>query len=193
LRSGEHRGRFFPGEIQRRRGEPDGGRKVEVWIDGKKMSQQLKQAFSYYSFLDASYGLSTGKHNVTVFSAAWDNLLEKFSFPLTVGSSTCAFPASVEVNISSPLNNAIVGSSVLAWASGTVTGTAARTEVMEVWSMEPRRRQTWGRTLKTTLSLASGTHKFTYFIVNTAGQKVATEGVRDRAVIRGLFSGEGRP
>jgi hypothetical protein len=28
-----------------------------------------------------------------------------------------------------------------------------------------------GRTLKATLSLASGTHKFTHFIVNTAGQK----------------------
>jgi hypothetical protein len=144
------------------------GRKVEVWIDGKKMSEQRKHAFSYYSFLNASYSLPAGKHNVTVFSAGWDTLLEKFSFPLTVGSSTCAFPASAGVNICSPLNNATVGSSVLAWASGTVTGTAAR---MEVWVDGTKKATASGRTLKTTLSLASGTHKFTYFIVNTAGQK----------------------
>jgi FG-GAP-like repeat len=144
------------------------GRKVEVWIDGKKMSQQLKHAFSYYSFLNASYSLAAGKHNVTVFSAGWDNLVEKFSFPLTVGSSTCAFPATAGVNVCSPLNNATLGSSVLAWASGTVTGTAAR---MEVWVDGAKKVTASGRTLKTTLSLGSGTHKFTYFIINTAGQK----------------------
>ena len=33
------------------------GRKVEVWIDGKKMSENLKQSFSHYSFLDASYNV----------------------------------------------------------------------------------------------------------------------------------------
>ena len=144
------------------------GRKVEVWIDGKKMSPQLKHAFSYYSFLNASYSLAAGKHNVTVFSAGWDNLVEKFSFPLTVGSSTCAFPSTPGVNVCSPLNNATVGPNVLAWASGTVTGTAAR---MEVWVDGAKKATAPGRTLKTTLSLGSGTHKFTYFIVNTAGQK----------------------
>jgi hypothetical protein len=49
---------------------------VEVWIDGNKMGEQLKPAFSYYTFLDASYNLAAGKHNVTVYSAGWDNLLE---------------------------------------------------------------------------------------------------------------------
>jgi hypothetical protein len=60
------------------------GRKVEVWIDGKKMSEQFKHAFSNYSFLNASYNLSSGKHNVSVVSAGWDNLVEKVTFPLTV-------------------------------------------------------------------------------------------------------------
>jgi hypothetical protein len=144
------------------------GRKVEVWVDGKKMSEQLKHAFSHYSFLNASYNLSAGKHNVSVVSAGWDNLVQKFQFPVTVGSSTCAAPATAGVNVCSPLNNATVGSSVLAWASGTVTGTAAQ---MQVWVDGAKKATASGRTLKTTLSVASGTHKFTYFIINTAGQK----------------------
>jgi hypothetical protein len=145
------------------------GRKVEVWVDGKKMSQQLKGAFSYYSFLDATYQLSNGKHTVTVFSAGWDNLLQEFTFPLTVGSTICASPSAPGVNVCSPLNHATVDSPVLAWASGTVTGTVAR---MEVWVDGVKKYTTYGKnTLKTNISLGSGTHKLTYYIVNTAGQK----------------------
>ena len=145
------------------------GRKVEVWVDGKKMSQQLKGAFSYYSFLDATYQLSNGNHTVTVFSAGWDNLLQQFTFPLTVGSTTCASPSSPGVNACSPLDHATVDSPVLAWASGTVTGTVAR---MEVWVDGVKKYTTYGKnTLKTNISLGSGTHMFVYYIVNTAGQK----------------------
>jgi hypothetical protein len=145
------------------------GRKVEVWIDGKKMSQQLKGAFSYYTFLDATYQLSNGNHTVTVFSAGWDNLLQEFAFPLTVGSTSCAFPSAPGVNVCSPLNHATVDSPVLAWASGTVTGTVAR---MEVWVDGVKKHTTYGtNTMKTNLSLGSGTHTFVYYIVNTAGQK----------------------
>jgi hypothetical protein len=145
------------------------GRKVEVWIDGKKMGAQLKPAFSYYSFLDASYNLAAGKHSVTVYSAGWDNLLESLSFPLTVGGSTCAPPSSPGLNVCSPINNSTDNSPALGWASGTVTGTIAR---MEVWVDGVKKSSTYGsNTLKTNISLPSGTHKFTYYIVNTAGQK----------------------
>lgn len=145
------------------------GRKVEVWVDGKKMGQQLKGAFSYYSFLDATYKLSNGNHTVTVFSAGWDNLLQEFTFPLTVGSTTCPSPSSPGVNVCSPLNHATVDSPVLAWASGTVTGTVAR---MEVWVDGVKKYTTYGKnTLKTNISLASGTHTFVYDIVNTMGHR----------------------
>jgi hypothetical protein len=148
------------------------GRKVEVWIDGKKMSEQLKHAFSYYSFLDASYNLAAGKHNVTVYAAGWDNLLESLSFPLTVGSSTCAPPSSPGVNVCSPIANSTDNSPVTAWASGTVTGTIAR---MEVWVDGVKEGSTNGvNTLKKSLALASGTHRFDYYIVNTAGTKWET-------------------
>jgi hypothetical protein len=145
------------------------GRKVEVWVDGKKMGEQLKGAFSHYSFLDAAYQLSNGNHTVTVRSAGWDNLLQKFTFPLMVGSTTCASPLSPGVNVCSPLNHATVNSPVLAWASGTMTGTVAR---MELWVDGVKRHSTYrNNTLKTNITVGSGTHTFAYYIVNTEGQK----------------------
>jgi hypothetical protein len=145
------------------------GRKVEVWIDGKKMAEQLKHAFSYYTFLDGSYSLAAGKHNVTVHAAGWDNLIESLTFPLTVGTNSCPPPGSPGVNVCSPINSSTDRSPVTAWASGTVTGTIAR---MEVWVDGVKRDSTYGsNTLKTNISLASGMHHFTYYIVNTGGQK----------------------
>ncbi len=147
------------------------GRKVEVWIDGKKASESLK-GWSHYSFLDAKYSIAPGSHTVTVFSAGWDNLLQRLTFPLVVGSNTCPVPQSPGVNVCSPLNNATVNANVLAWASGTVTGTIAR---MEVWVDGVKKFSTFGsNTLKTNLSLSSGPHKFVFYIVNTAGQKWKT-------------------
>jgi hypothetical protein len=145
------------------------GRKVEVWIDGNKMGEQLKQAFSYYSFLDASYSLSNGKHKVTIFSAGWDNHLESVTFPLTVGSTTCLPPSSPGLNICSPLNDSSITGTVLAWAGGTVTGTIQR---MEVWVDGVKKFSSFGSpTLKTNLAVASGPHTIGYYIVNTAGTK----------------------
>ena len=145
------------------------GRKVEVWADGKKLGESLKDTFSYYSFLDRSFNLTSGSHMITVYSAGWDNLLESVTFPLTVGTNTCAPPGSPGVNVCSPLNNSRVNSPVLAWAAGAVTGTIAR---MEVWVDGVKKYSINGsNTLNTQIALDSGSHLFTYYIVNTAGQK----------------------
>jgi hypothetical protein len=144
------------------------GRKVEVWIDGKKASENLK-GWSHYSFLDTKYSIAPGSHTVTVFTSGWDNLLQSMTFPLTVGSTQCAPPPAPGLNVCSPLNNATINGAVLVWASGTVTGTIAR---MEVWVDGVKKFSTFGsNNLKTKLSLASGSHKFAFYIVNTAGQK----------------------
>jgi hypothetical protein len=144
------------------------GRKVEVWIDGEKAGEELN-GWSHYSFLDSTFNLANGSHTVTVFSAGWDNLLESTTFPLTVGSSQCAPPASPGLNACSPLNHSALGSSVLAWASGTVDGTIAR---MEVWVDGVKMISTHGSgTLKQSVSLAAGPHTLVFYIVNTAGEK----------------------
>ena len=81
-------------------------------------------------------------------------------------------PHSPGVNVCSPLNNATVNANVLAWASGTVTGTITR---MEVWVDGVKKFSTFGsNTLKTNLSLSSGPHRFVFYIVNTAGLKWKT-------------------
>jgi len=58
-------------------------RKVEVWVDGHKVAEQL-DGFSNYTFMDQSVTVGTGSHQVVVYSAGWDNWLEKTSFSLNV-------------------------------------------------------------------------------------------------------------
>src|SRR5882724_7256823 len=95
------------------------GRKVEVWVDGKKMAENLK-GFSHYSFLDATLKLAPGTHRVGIFTAGWDNLVQQymwtggpgFTFPLTVKSTTC--PVDVGIIVCSPLNDTTLKSPVRA-------------------------------------------------------------------------------
>ena len=58
-------------------------RKVEVWVDGKKLVEQL-DGFSHYTFMDKTEPLAAGSHQVTIYAAGWDNWLEKTSFTLKV-------------------------------------------------------------------------------------------------------------
>jgi len=58
-------------------------RKVEVWVDGHKVVEQL-DGFSNYTFMDRSVTLASGSHRVVIYAAGWDNWLEKTSFALTV-------------------------------------------------------------------------------------------------------------
>jgi FG-GAP-like repeat len=58
-------------------------RKVEVWVDGKKVVEQ-RDGFSHYTFLNKSMAISSGSHNIIIFAAGWDNWLEKKLFSLNV-------------------------------------------------------------------------------------------------------------
>lgn len=58
-------------------------RKVEVWVDGVKKYEQL-YAFSHYAYLDTSLTLAKGTHAITIFSAGWDNSVQKRSYSITV-------------------------------------------------------------------------------------------------------------
>jgi hypothetical protein len=145
-------------------------RTAAVWVDGKKVAEQLTHAFSNYSFLDASVALAAGSHAVTIFGTGWDNTLQQKSFTLTVGSGgTCAAPTAAGVHICQPAGGATVSSPVAIQAASTVTGKFDR---MEVWIDGVKKyTETSGTTLNTTLSLAAGSHRFGVFAVNTAGTK----------------------
>ncbi len=147
------------------------GRKVEVWVDGKKLGEELKHAFSYYTFFDGTFNLAAGQHSVTIYSAGWDNLLERQDFPLTVGSNICPAPASPGVNVCSPISNSTI-TGVQVQASAKVTGTIAR---MEVWVDGVKKFSTYGiNTLNTNVAAPPGPHRFDFYAVNTAGAKWET-------------------
>lgn len=144
------------------------GRDMELWIDGAKVDENLKQTYSHYSFLSATEALSTGEHTVTAYEVGWDFSLESTTFNLNVGSSTCPPPSSDGLNICSPVHDSTVGSPVLAIASGKVSGTMLR---MEVWVDGVKEYSTFGSdTLKTSLTLVPGWHMFTFYAVNTEGE-----------------------
>lgn len=147
-------------------------RKVAVWVDGKKMAEQLTHAFSNYSFLDKSLSLSAGSHKISIFGAGWDNTLQKKTFTLTVGSGgggSCSAPSSPGVHICTPANGSTVSSPVSVSAAADVTGTIAR---MELWVDGVKKyTESSGATLTASIALPAGKHKFGVFAINTAGQK----------------------
>ena len=148
-------------------------RDMELWIDGAKVNENLKQNYSRYSFLNAKVPLSSGTHTVTTYSVGWDYTLTSTTFPLYVGSNTCPPPSTDGLNICSPIGTArgfsTVTSPVLAYASGNISG-AGNIVRMEVWVDGVKEYSTFGsNTLKTELTVPSGQHKFDYYIVSSVG------------------------
>ena len=154
------------------------GRKVEVWVDGAKKAEQLKQQFSRYAFLDANIALAAGTHNVSVYVAGIDNLLQKKSFTFTVGSSsgTCTQPTTTTATvICSPANGSSVTSPVSVQARG-----GSSVTFMEVWVDGTKRFQTSGNDLSTSLTLAAGSHHLSVF--GKSGSTVLSKAVSDFTV-----------
>jgi hypothetical protein len=146
-------------------------RTVAVWVDGKKVDEQLPHAFSNYSFLDASIPLAAGSHAITIFGTGWDDTLQQKSFTLTVAGSggSCSAPTSPGVHVCAPANGSTVSSPVVVQAAANITGTLTR---MEVWVDGVKKyTETSSKTLGTSISLAAGSHRFTIYAVNTAGTK----------------------
>ena len=144
-------------------------RTAAVWVDGKKVAEQLTHAFSNYSFLDASLALSSGSHAVTIYGTGWDNTLQQKNFTLdVVGSSSCPVVGN-GVNLCSPLSQATVSSPVTVEATSAIPGKLAR---MEVWIDEVKKyTETTSSSLTYTISLPAGSHRFAVFAVNSTGGK----------------------
>ncbi len=147
-------------------------RTAAVWVDGKKVTEQLAHAFSNYSFLDASVPLAAGNHAVTVYGVGWDDTLQQKSFTLHVAGSgtSCSAPSTAGVNVCAPVTGSTVASPVQVVASSTITGTLAR---MEVWVDGVKKySETTSKSLNTSLALAAGSHRFDVYAVNKAGTKL---------------------
>ncbi|UWZ84996.1 FG-GAP repeat domain-containing protein [Occallatibacter riparius] len=143
-------------------------RDIEVWVDGNKIADQLKQAFSNYNFVDTTATLAAGQHHVDVYAKAWDSEVRSTSFDLTVGSNVC--PKNGEnINICSPILHSTLPSTVTAYARG--TGDPSGITRMELWVDGAKRYSTYASdTLKTQVILTPGIHTFTYYEVMASGQ-----------------------
>jgi hypothetical protein len=144
-------------------------RKIEVWIDGAKKLESLRN-FSHYAFLEGALALANGTHNVTIYAAGWDNLLQRKDLTLTVGSGgggggTCANPSvSTAISICAPASGSTVTSPVHVSAVG---GSAIT--FMEVWVDGNKPFQTSGNHVDTDLILATGSHTMTIYGRNSSG------------------------
>ena len=58
-------------------------RDIEVWVDGKKLAEQI-YGFSQYAYLDRSVSLTPGTHRVGVYAAGWDQSTILKTFTVTV-------------------------------------------------------------------------------------------------------------
>jgi hypothetical protein len=84
-------------------------------------------------------------------------------------STACSAPPSAGVHICAPASGSTVSSPVLVQAASTVNGTIAR---MELWVDGVKKYTSLSsKQLNTSVSLASGSHRFAVLAVNTAGQQ----------------------
>ena len=84
-------------------------------------------------------------------------------------AAACSAPSSNGVHICAPTSGSTVSSPVAVKAASTVSGTIAR---MELWVDGVKKyTATSSKQLNTTISLAAGSHRFSVFAVNIAGQK----------------------
>ncbi len=146
-------------------------RKIELWVDGKKVAEQHNVWSHYGWFYYSTESFDSGTHNLSVYAADIDNHLERYDFSFTgsASSSSCSAPASASVHVCSPINGYILSSPANVTAAATITGTLAR---MEVWVDGVKKySETTSTTLVTAVALNPGYHRFDVYAVNTAGVK----------------------
>jgi hypothetical protein len=143
-------------------------RKMELWVDGKKVAEQFHAWGSRAWFNLTGTSLASGTHRGVIIAADIDNRRQQAVFNFTVGGAACLIPSTPGVNICSPASGSTVSSPVQVQATSKVTGTLAR---MQLWVDGVNKFTSASNTLTTSISLAAGTHRFAVVATNTAGQK----------------------
>jgi len=143
-------------------------RKLELWVDGVKVTEQYN-VWDKYAWLGYAQTWGSGTHHADFFSAGYDNALQHKLVTFTVPGPVCSVPAAPGVHVCSPASGSSVTSPIHTLAGGKVTGTILR---MEVWADSTKLYSTFGSSqLDATVGVPPGQHTLTYYIVNTAGTK----------------------
>lgn len=141
-------------------------RKIELWVDGKKLGEQY-HTWGSNAYFNFSSTLGSGTHKGAYIAADVDNTLQLFNFQFTVPGA-CSAPSAAGVHICFPASGSTTSyNPILVEAAARVTGTLAR---MEVWVDSVKKyTETSSTSLAVSLNVSPGTHTFTVYAVNTNG------------------------
>ena len=142
-------------------------RKIELWVDGKKMSEQ-HHTWDQHGYFSWSGTFAPGTHLANFYAADVDNRLQSYSISFTVAAA-CSAPSTNGIHVCSPVNGSTASSPVEAVATAKISGTLAR---MEIWIDGAKQfTETTSTTERAAFNLRSGKHRFDFYAVNTAGMK----------------------
>jgi hypothetical protein len=142
-------------------------RDMEIWVDGTKVVDNLKNNYSRYGYATATVPLSNGTHTAYVYTVGWDYMLIRYQLNFIVGSDSCAWPDDPGLFVCSPIQEATVSSPVLAYAQAPPANNIVR---MEVWVDSTKEYSTFGtNVLKANINVTPGWHLFTYYEVFSGG------------------------
>lgn len=142
-------------------------RDMEIWVDGAKVAENLKNNYSRYGYITATVPLSNGTHTAYAVAVGWDYMLTVYQLNFIVGSDSCAWPGYNSLFTCSPVAQATVTSPMLAYAQAPPADNIVR---MEVWMDSTKLYSTFGSNiLKAYVNVTPGWHLFTYYEVFTNG------------------------
>jgi hypothetical protein len=126
------------------------------------------------------YALSNSTKKLYVYTVTSSSITAAPGSPFTIAAtpnaltvvptlSPCSAPSSAGVHICAPASGSTVSSPVQVQAAATVTGTISN---MQLWVDGVKKyAESGSKTLNTSVSVATGTHRFAVLALNTAGQK----------------------
>ncbi|MCU1285650.1 MAG: hypothetical protein JWO13_2000 [Acidobacteriales bacterium] len=140
-------------------------RLMHLYVDGKKVSDYPG------SVLDTVLSLSAGQHSLVVSELEYNGQSTKSAPVSFTVSATCSAPAAYDIHVCSPINGSIVtGPSVPINATARMSGTIYR---FELWVDGVKKVSiAASATMTTSVTLASGTHRFDFVARNTAGGRI---------------------
>jgi hypothetical protein len=146
-------------------------RDMEIWVDGTKVAESLKNNYSRYGSVTTSVPLSNGTHTAYVYTVGWDYMLVVYQLNFIVGSDSCAWPDYNSLFVCSPVEDSTVSSPLLAYAQAPPGNNIVR---MEVWVDSTKAYSTFGtNVLKANITATPGWHLFTYYEVFTGGDMIS--------------------
>jgi hypothetical protein len=135
-------------------------RKIELWVDGKKVTEQF-HVWDKRAWFRSTQSLAAGTHRATFIAANPDNTLLRSSISFAVSGTSCTPSSSTATVICSPANGTTVSNPVNASAKG---GSSVKN--MEIWVDGTRRAVSSSNSISVTLTLSVGSHKLTAFSKN---------------------------